>query len=260
MTVVEDDHLTSGWEPDVPASDSIVRATLLAWADRMRQQAASTGATLVDGDGFVQHETGVGNAFFNSTLLLRPPASVDEIGTAIRGHDGPFVLWSAWPTPDLRPLGLELMGHPPFMVRPAGGGSRAVPDRLEIAEVTTTAELAEFETTLIEGYPLTGRRPGPGQFFGPGILGSATRFWLGRCDDRTVAVAGSHAAHGVVIVEWVACRTEARGRGFGAAVTAAAALVAPSLPAVLLASDDGRRVYESLRFLPITRFSAWYRL
>ena len=43
--------------------------------------------------------------------------------------------------------------------------------------------------------------------------------------------------------EMVATGPDARGRGYGAAVTARATFADPGQPAVLIASDDGRPVY-----------------
>jgi hypothetical protein len=51
----------------------------------------------------------------------------------------------------------------------------------------------------------------------------------------------------------------ARGRGYGAALTWRAALTQLELPAVLLASDDGRARYECMGFLPLLRFTLWLR-
>jgi len=51
-----------------------------------------------------------------------------------------------------------------------------------------------------------------------------------------------------------------RGKGYGAAVTEAAATAVPEEPAVLLASDDGRHVYERTGFLAVDRWTLWTRL
>lgn len=51
----------------------------------------------------------------------------------------------------------------------------------------------------------------------------------------------------------------ARGRGAGAAVTWAATLADPEVPAVLVASDDGRPTYERMGYLPLERWTAWLR-
>ena len=62
-----------------------------------------------------------------------------------------------------------------------------------------------------------------------------------------------------VLVEYVAALPAARGKGAGAAVTWAATLADPSLPAVLVASDDGRPAYERMGCLHLERWTAWVR-
>jgi hypothetical protein len=42
-------------------------------------------------------------------------------------------------------------------------------------------------------------------------------------------------------------------------LTSRAALAEPGLPAMLLSSDMGRRIYDRMGFLPLYRFSLWYR-
>jgi hypothetical protein len=51
----------------------------------------------------------------------------------------------------------------------------------------------------------------------------------------------------------------ARGRGCGTALTALAVEVAPDLPAVLIASDDGQPVHEKMGFLRVTRLTMCVR-
>jgi GNAT superfamily N-acetyltransferase len=70
-------------------------------------------------------------------------------------------------------------------------------------------------------------------------------------------VAGAVAAQGLVHLDWVATLPGERGRGVGAALTAAAAGSCPRLPAVLLASDAGRPVYHRLGFFDILRSTIW---
>jgi len=50
------------------------------------------------------------------------------------------------------------------------------------------------------------------------------------------------------------------GRGYGLALTAAAAAVEPSKPATLIASDLGRPVYDRLGFVAVMRFTYWLGL
>ncbi|MEQ7009927.1 GNAT family N-acetyltransferase [Actinopolymorpha sp. B17G11] len=84
-----------------------------------------------------------------------------------------------------------------------------------------------------------------------------TRVWLATVDGEPAAVAAAHQHAGVTMVEYVATLPRARGRGAAAAVTWAASLCEPTQPAVLLASDDGRPVYERMGYLAIERWTAW---
>src|SRR5687768_12419178 len=63
----------------------------------------------------------------NSATLLAPLADRDAPALVARlqrfyaaGDGASWALWSAWPTPDLGPLGGTLVGQPPLMIRPAG--------------------------------------------------------------------------------------------------------------------------------------------
>ena len=58
-------------------------------------------------------------------------------------------------------------------------------------------------------------------------------------------------------VEWVATLPECRRRGYGAALTWTAATSWPGKPAYLIASDEGRKVYERIGFLALFRFTLW---
>jgi hypothetical protein len=74
-----------------------------------------------------------------------------------------------------------------------------------------------------------------------------------------VATSGARLGHGLVDVEWVSTRAEVRGQGIGAALTWAATLVEPDLPAALIASDDGQPVYEGMGYVRMMRLTLWHR-
>ena len=82
-------------------------------------------------------------------------------------------------------------------------------------------------------------------------------FWLGTLDGEPIGTAAAHHARAVNGVEMIACMPKARGRRVGEALTWAATLARPELPAALIASDTGRPVYARMGYLPITRFSLW---
>ena len=80
-------------------------------------------------DDLVAADLGRPAAMHNAATLLRPlpfdrPGGVlDEVeGFFDGGGSGEVYLWSAWPTPDLRPRGWVLEGHPPMLLRPPGVG------------------------------------------------------------------------------------------------------------------------------------------
>ena len=260
-SVIATEELTTGWEPDVPVDDTMLRQFVFNSADRIRHQAKAIGGVWKEWDDVCAADHGLPTAFGNQAILLRPltdATAADVTGRLRDTFAGPHVVFSAWPTPDLRPYGYGLIGHPPFMVRPQGGSAPVRPPELKVTEATDAAAMETYERAFVEGYPvpelLAYER---GRVFGARLLGGITRAWVGSVDGRPVAVSMAITSRGVVAVENVATLPDARGRGYGAAVTATAALSTPDLPAVLIASDDGRSVYERLGFLPISRFTLW---
>jgi GNAT superfamily N-acetyltransferase len=144
------------------------------------------------------------------------------------------------------------------MVRPAGGTGPRPPEGVTIHEVTDGNELREFERTLIEGYPIPDMDADSVPILFPtAYLGASSHAYAAYVDGQMVATAAAHVAAGVNHVEFVATRAEHRGRGIGAAITWAATIAEPSLPAVLIASDDGRGVYEALGYMAVLRWTLW---
>jgi hypothetical protein len=132
-----------------------------------------------------------------------------------------------------------------------------LPEGLTIDEVKDEADLADFVQTLVAAYPMPG-----GESSGiadPRALSDAIRLFVGRVDGVAVATAGARIGHGVNDVEWVSTMPTHRRRGFGEALTWAATLAAPELPAVLIASDDGQGVYESMGYVRLLRLTIWHR-
>ncbi|MGA9346961.1 MAG: hypothetical protein WBV37_17810 [Nocardioidaceae bacterium] len=258
-----DEHLTDGWEPDLPATDSLVRQAVLAHASWPIAVAISSGRPWHRDDDWSGAWLGDRGEFTNMVMPTRPPrdpgALVAGFNALVPAHAS-YVLFDAWQT-DLSPYGLRLLGHPPVMVRFPGPPPATSGRAADVREVITADELATAERIVVEGYPLPDVQPlSRGDVFGTTILEGPTRLWLGFLDDEPVSVAVAHHDSGVVLVQYVATLPQARGRGLGAAVTWAATLSEPESPAMLVASDDGRPVYERMGYHAIERWSAWLRL
>jgi len=261
-TIASMTHLTHGWEPELGDDDSLLRRFTLATAERSETMTRAVGGRVRRTDTYSATDPKSPIMFDNAIVLLQPPAYIDlraEVAEALAWYppDRHVVLFSPFPTPDLAPAGLSLMGHPPLMYRPAGGTAPPPPTGLSIRRVTTEDDLARFVTTIVEAYPMPG-----GESSGladPHVLEPALHFFVGEIGGATVATAGARVGHGVNDVEWVSTRAEHRRRGIGAALTWAATLADPSLPAVLIASDDGQGVYEAMGYVRIVRLTLWHR-
>jgi len=261
------EHLPDAWDAGLPADDNLVKAYVWGYADLMERTADALGWPTVRTERFVAVDGGSAFTFQNVAVPLRPPEP-DELGDLLGEIEaffaprpgGPFLLWCGFPVPSLAARGWQKMGHPPLMLRPAGGEAPSVPDGLEITPVRTEAELEEFGSTLVEAFPVPELAGRPYGGYGPAMLDvPGWQMWVGRIDGRAVATSAVHVHGGINDVEWISARPETRGRGVGAAVTWAATLADRSLPAMLIASDLGRPVYERMGYLKLTRCTLWFR-
>ncbi|CAM02220.1 Acetyltransferase (GNAT) family protein [Saccharopolyspora erythraea NRRL 2338] len=257
-----EEHLTHGWEPDLDAGDSLLRRYVLANADRNAFLATAAGGRHERWPDLAVADPCSPVLFDNAAVLLQPPPYTD-LRDAVRrvlGFYPPerhFVLLAAWPTPDLSDAGLHLMGHPPLMLRPAGGTAPPPPPGLRISPVGDRRMLADFVRTLVEGYPMPGAADTV--LADEAVLRGPVRLFVGYVDGEPVATSGARLGHGIVDVEWVSTLPSHRRRGIGAALTWAATLVHGTEPAMLISSDDGRAVYESMGYLSLTRLTMRHR-
>lgn len=256
--------LTAGWEPATPPGDTVLRDYLTTWAEWLEDLARACGGRTERHDDVVLSDLGSTSMFLNNALSLQPPEAtdVDDLVNRVEtffgtGSGGGYAWFNPWPMPDLGTRGFELAGHPPFMLRPAGDIARPSPAGLRIEEVADEEALADFDRAVILGFPLPGLGEGSSSF-GPGALAvDDLHIFVGYDGDEPVATASAHVGACLQHVELVATRPEWRGRGYGEALTWRATSTDPTVPAVLIASDDGRPVYERMGYLPVTRFTLW---
>lgn len=255
------EELFSGWAPDAPIDDSLLRRFVFALADRGPFLHERLGCPELRTDSLAAADPASPIIFDNLAVLLQPPSmfELDEVVADVLAFFPPergFVLMSAWPTPDLSDRGLKLMGHPPFMYRPLGEPAPPVSPGLRIEEVTDRKSAHTFVLTLQEAYPMPGEAS---PVFDERILGGPIRLFTGYEGDRPIGTAGTIVSHGLNDVEWVSTMPDCRGKGYGAALTWAATLADPTLPGALIASDDGFPVYRRMGYEPLMRLTVWYR-
>jgi hypothetical protein len=259
----EDEHLTTGWEPEVDPADSLVRQAVYvhaAWAVKL---AKCIDRPWADGPDWAAGHVRDAGVMSNWVVLKRPlldhAAVIAEVDTFFPAGV-PFLLVSAWPTPDLRAHRLALVGHPPLMWRPPLPLSEPASTDLSLGSVSSERALVDAERVLVDGYPLPELQPfQPLTVYTPALLDDSIRVVVAYDGDQPLATACGFAACGVTLVENVAVMPAARGRGAGAAVTWAATSAFPGQPAVLIASDDGQPVYARLGYQRLERWTIWLR-
>jgi hypothetical protein len=250
--------LEDGWSAQAPETDSLLRGYVLGFARMMADIGRTVGGRVLETDDVIAVDTGADFFLANGAALRRPVRDADLPEIVDRLHDfyaaGPGVGWvlvSAWPIPPIARM--ALVGHPPFMIRAAGGAAPARPDGLEIREATSAADMTDFARAL-EGYPA----PHTDVFANPGLVDVPGMHWyVGYAHGRPVACSAAHVTDACVDIEFVAAHEEVRGRGYGAALTWAATRADPTKPAVLIASDPGQPVYERMGYLRVMRLTMW---
>ena len=144
-------------------------------------------------------------------------------GSSAAVSGGPYLVFSA--VADARPRSPRLGARrSPADDDPTGaGGSRRRRQRLRIEVVRDPTQLEEFERTMVEAYPTVELAPFGSQarLFGEPLIDSGWTLYLGYEGDRVRSPPSAAYRHRhVVAVEMVSTRSECRGRGYGAAITA----------------------------------------
>ena len=252
--------METGWLPDTPSDDTVLRSFLLNQAD-FNDVVATVAGGRVERDGeVVCCDSGSVVPFLNQTVALRPldDALVERIDVFHRAGAHGATLLSPWPTPDLSSRGWLLMGHPAFVVRAPGPVAASPAPGVEVRSVAGEADLGVFEQVLAEGYPMPMAQGAPaGSVIPRASLDRGVKLRLGLLDDVPVAAGTSFAERGVVNLCAAATLPAARRRGVWEALVWARVADAPELPAVAYTSDYSRPGFQRMGFLPITRFTLW---
>lgn len=240
-----------------------------AMAEAYAILARARGHVVMEDDDVVAMDGGSPCLFLNVVLMRRPLSAEGwrDVSDRLAGFygeraGGDYLIFSPWPTADLAGAGFSLVGHPPLMLRAPGPVAVDPVAGVEIRPVDDAASARDWESTLVAGFPLDGLEPyQPGCLLGPGPPPAGAdqgwRYWVAYLDGTPVAASAAYLTATHVDVEFVATLEAARRRGIGRAITAAATAAAVDRPAMLLASDDGRPVYERLGYRALLRFTLW---
>jgi GNAT superfamily N-acetyltransferase len=156
-------------------------------------------------------------------------------------------------------LGMQIIVSRPGMAAPVSAIEEArTPDGVELIRVETASELEEYweiQTAVFEMRPDVIRA-----YVGFGALAAVDmELSLARADGVGVACAAGITVGDTVGIFGVATLREARGRGIGTAITAAAIDSArPNADlAWLQASEDGEPVYRRMGFQSVATWDVW---
>jgi hypothetical protein len=260
-------RLITGWERDVAVNDTLLRLFLYHHAALGAAFTLAGGGRALEADDVSMADLRRPCGFFNGAVLLRPPSDWDAVITRIEHFLGDGLgqayLWSAWPTPDLRSRGWRLSGHPPLLVRPPLSTYPVETDTAavqeEIRAVNSADELADWERTAIDGYPLSELRDAPAATFAqPTLLGDERlRLFIALDASGTVAAAASFSSHGIASLAFSATLPRARRQGLWQRLAIERLRTTPQLWTAGVFSDHSRPGAESLGFVPVLRLTLW---
>ena len=213
-----------------------------------------------------QLDTG-GPPIYVSAITLNPsidPASqirqIERIEALRNGLAHAII--DSWARLDLSGLGYRRSAPQPWYIRESGPmRERHSPDRLVIEEVRDEATLAEFEAASWDGFESGGdvRAVGPGGQHHPDTLDDPRmRYFIGKLDSKVVAGSIAYRGDNILGVFGVFTLPAYRKRGFGQAVSRAATLVAPDMPAHLEPSEQAARMYRRMGYGQVGIHTHWF--
>ena len=202
-------------------------------------------------------------------LTLSPLRTAPEVVRDIerlveRDSDARISLWDSFHELDLFGLGFQRMDWigewwmKDAAMRP---DPPDVPD-LEIERVEDEATLREFGVATYEGFETDEavRQAGPLGMHHPSTLGDPRmHYYVGRADGRVVTSSIAYVSDDVVGIYGVSTLPAYRRRGYGKAISWAAATSAVDLDVAVSPDEMARRIERELGFRKISDYTPWLR-
>jgi GNAT superfamily N-acetyltransferase len=229
--------------------------------------AAQVEQTALACDGRVEHWNGVSlcdarspHKYRNMAVPTRALTSEESNDLAGRLVDfyGNRDLWVVASVHPLTPANNALVidWEEELMVFPSGRVDVPERDDLEIREVSTAADMKDFEYIWATAYEKPHLLTPDARRYDERILGNGQRLWLGYSDGRPVATTASYVGFGFNLVRGVTTLHEHRGKGFGTTMTLQA-MAAGEVPRYLNAEIGAENVYRRIGFQTVSRFRFW---
>ena len=149
--------------------------------------------------------------------------------------------------------GLQLVYEMPEMVLGSPAEEPRLPDGVELRQLSEARQADDYWKVAAASYPSIGFPP---EVFGSytnnaGLLAENVVAFIAYLDGEPASIAMTIVSHGVAGIYWVGSLEQARGKGLGRAVTAAATNAGFELGAdiaSLQASPMGKPIYEAMGY------------
>jgi len=223
------------------------------------------GAEVEAGDGWVfgagrsSHPL-ISNAAFRSDDELDPAELIARARRFFAARDRGFALWARAGSAEDRDLldaaveaGLQAAFEMPEMVLDRRAEEPPAADGVALWRVTSAADAEQYWRVATAAYASLGFPPEVFAFYDndDGFAAGNVAAFLARLEDRPAAIAMTIVSHRVAGIYWVGTTEEARGRGLGWSVTAAAVNAGFDMGAEvasLQASPMGESLYRKMGF------------
>lgn len=223
------------------------------------------GAELEVGDGWLFAAGSASHPVIsNAAFRLDDGLDAEELIERARAFFAPrkrgFAVWARAGTSEDADLvdaaeraGLKNVYETPEMVREGAPVEQLLPDGVGLRRVTSAEDAAHYWEIAISSYASIGFPPEVFAFYeNDEVLWSdGVAAFLADLDGRPAGISMTIVTHGVAGIYWVGATEEARGRGLGRAVTAAAVnagLEMGATSASLQASPMGEPIYRRMGF------------
>lgn len=221
--------------------------------------AVETGDRWLFGAGSSSHPV-ISNAAFRGDDSIDPGDFIARARDFFAAREHGFSIWIRGDQPEDRDLttaataaGFQLVYEMPEMILEAKAEVPPLPLGAELRQLSEPEQAGDYWRIAATSYASLGFPPEifSGYSNHAGLLAENVAAFIAYLDDEPVSIAMTIVSHGVAGIYWVGSLEQARGKGLGRAVTAAATNAGFELGAEvasLQASPMGKPIYEGMGY------------